>query len=113
MPSLVAREAFLLAPAMPLVRKCASAFSRSPPHSARARLQSMMPALVLSLNCLTSCGSISVFVSIRNWMFSLRRFLLRRDAGHIDLFARPRISARRNDRVDELLQHHADRANGI
>src|SRR3954470_4250159 len=113
MPSLVAREAFLLAPAIPLVRKCASAFSRSPPHSASARLQSMMPALVLSRSCLTSCGSISVFVSIRNWMFGVRRLLLRRNTGHVDLFARARIGAGRYDRINKLLQHDADRADRI
>src|SRR5881275_1195420 len=109
MPSFVARNAFLLAPAIPFVRKCASAFSRSPPHSASARLQSMMPALVFSRSCLTNCGSISVFVSIRNWMLGVRRFLLRRNTSHLYLFPHPCIGARRHDCVHELLQHHANR----
>src|SRR3954469_4183117 len=112
MPSLVAREAFLLAPAIPFVRKCASAFSRSPPHSASARLQSMMPALVFSRSCLTNCGSISDFVSIENWCLGFGASLvpgawdlelppLGGNAGHLDLFAHPRVGAGRNDRVHE------------
>jgi len=39
---------------MPFLRRKSSAFSRSPPTSARARLQSIMPALVLSRRVLTS-----------------------------------------------------------
>src|SRR5882762_1195967 len=69
MPSLVAREAFLLALAMPFVRKIASAFPRSPPLSARARLQSIMPALVLSRSCLTSWGLISI--GVERWAFDV------------------------------------------
>src|SRR5262245_66572230 len=66
-PSFVARVAFFAALAMPLVRKIVSAFSRSPPLSTRARLQSMNPALVFSRSCLTSLGSISVveFIVLR------------------------------------------------
>ena len=42
------------------IRKIASAFSMSPLLSARARLQSIKPALVFSRSCFTSCGSISM-----------------------------------------------------
>src|SRR5438270_2984818 len=110
MPSFVARDAFLLAPAIPFVRNAASAFSRSPPHSASPRLQSMMPALVCSLSCLTNCGSISVFVSISTFGIRHPAFLLGRNAGHLHRLPRARVRTSRHDCVHELLQHHTDRA---
>src|SRR5256885_4410570 len=64
MPSLVARVAFLLALAIPFVRRIVSALSKSPPASSSARLQSIMPALVFSRSCLTILGSIAVLVLI-------------------------------------------------
>src|SRR5437762_5313401 len=117
MPSFVARAAFLPAAATPFVRKIASAFSRSPPLSTRARLQSIIPALVFSRSCFTSCGSISVVVFIKHWR--VRRsaldvfFRLRRNAGHFDLLANARFVACRDDGVYELLQNHANSANRI
>src|SRR5262245_31085911 len=65
MPSLVARDAFLLALAIPLVRRIASALAKSPEASSRARLQSIMPALVFSRSSLTTFGSIAAFVLIK------------------------------------------------
>src|SRR6266851_7275933 len=64
MPSLVARDAFLLALAIPLVRKIVSALARSLPASSKARLQSIIPAFVFSRSCLTSFGSISAITFI-------------------------------------------------
>src|ERR1043166_526172 len=109
MPSFVTRAAFLPAAATPLVRKIASAFSRSPPLSTRARLQSIMPAFVFSRSCFTSCGSISVVAFIGRWAFSR----LGGNAGHFDLLANTRFVACRNDRVHQLLQNHANRPNRI
>src|SRR5437588_3685938 len=63
-PSFVAREAFLLALAIPLVRKIVSALTRSLSASSKARLQSIMPAFVFSRSCLTSLGSISAITFI-------------------------------------------------
>src|SRR4249920_55095 len=102
-PSLVAREDFLLALAMPLVRRSVSALSRSPPASARARLQSMNPALVFSRSCLTSCGSISMgivkccgqgekFEELTQLStVESRRPPSGRDARHLDFFAHARF----------------------
>src|SRR6202022_2047781 len=64
MPSLVARDAFLLALAIPFVRRTVSALAKSPSASARARLQSIIPAFVFSRSCLTSWGSISAITFI-------------------------------------------------
>src|SRR5207302_2949414 len=64
MPSLVERDAFLLALAIPLVRKIVSALTRSLSASSKARLQSIMPAFVFSRSCLTSLGSISAITFI-------------------------------------------------
>src|SRR6266567_7857881 len=117
MPSFVTRAAFLPAAATPLVRKIASAFSRSPPLSTSARLQSIIPALVFSRSCFTSCGSISVVVFIEDWR--VRRaaldvlFRLRRHAGHFDPLANARFVACRNDGVHELLQNDANSANRV
>src|SRR5262252_8557298 len=104
MPSLVARDAFLLALAMPLVRKIVSALVKSPPASSRARLQSIMPAFVFSRSCLTTFGSISILTLIdlkfREWSGTAG---LSGDAGHLDLFADAGLAAGRNDRIDEFL----------
>src|SRR5439155_15452570 len=87
MPSLVARDAFLLALAIPLVRKIVSAFARSPSASARARLQSIIAALVFSRSCLTSFGSISAITFIE-LEFNVRRSRsLGGKAGHFYLFS--------------------------
>src|SRR5512132_3803740 len=119
-PSFVARVAFLAAVAMPFVRKIVSAFSRSPPLSTRARLQSMNPALVFSRRCLTSFGSISVvafiksLASLRRQRFEpLKQLASGRYACHFPLFADARLAAGRNNRIDEFLQNHPNRADGI
>src|SRR5205814_1960968 len=78
MPSLVARDAFLLALAIPLVRKIVSAFTRSPSASVSARLQSIMPALVFSRSCLTSLGSISAITFIELGMDGVVRLVRRK-----------------------------------
>src|SRR5712691_7922312 len=54
MPSLVARPLRLAADACPLTRRISIALSMSPPASARAALQSMIPAPVRSRSALTS-----------------------------------------------------------
>src|ERR1700730_11371977 len=56
MPSLAVRDAFLEALAIPFFRRISSALLRSPSDSTSAFLQSIMPALVLSRNCLTRVG---------------------------------------------------------
>src|SRR5215468_4856405 len=93
-PSFVARVAFFAALAMPFVRKIVSAFSKSPPLSTRARLQSMNPALVFSRSCLTSFGSISVVAFIwsleslkRQRVEPLNGVVSGRYACHFHLFA--------------------------
>src|SRR5215472_8503479 len=108
MPSFVARVAFFAALAMPFVLKIVSAFSRSPPLSTRARLQSMNPALVFSRSCLTSLGSISVVALIVLRIFKVRELNRRRPfasgryARHFHLFADAGFAAGRDDRVDQL-----------
>src|SRR2546423_12087323 len=109
MPSLVTREAFLLALAIPFVRKIVSAFARSPAASSSARLQSIMPALVFSRSSLTTLGSIAVFVLI--WTKFDNRGgsrWLSGNAGHLDLFANPRFAARRDNCVDQFLQNNSN-----
>src|SRR6516162_5415317 len=98
-PSLVARDAFLLALAIPLVRRIVSALVRSPPASSKARLQSIMPAFVFSRSCLTSCGVISGPSSEPGAVvFAMKKFLilelgilelprLRGYSGHFQLLA--------------------------
>src|SRR6266498_2845242 len=117
MPSFVTRAAFLPAAATPLVRKIASAFSRSPPLSTSARLQSIIPALVFSRSCFTSCGSISVVVFIEHCRLrrsALDVFLrLRRHASHFDLLANARFVACCNNGIHKLLQNHANSANRV
>src|SRR3989442_4021341 len=113
MPSLVARDAFLLALAIPLVRKIVSAFARSPSASVKARLQSIMPAFVFSRSCLTSLGSISAITFIEFEFDGRPSRLLGGNAGHLDLLANARLAARRNNRVDQFLQHDPDGANGV
>src|SRR5215469_8828654 len=103
-PCFVARVAFLAALAMPFVRKIVSAFSKSPPLSTRARLQSMNPALVFSRSCLTSFGSISVVAFIRfpeSLKRQIRRLASGRYACHFHLFADAGLAAGRNNRVDQ------------
>src|SRR5262245_41755382 len=119
-PSFVARVAFFAALAMPFVRKIVSAFSRSPPLSTRARLQSIKPALVFSRSCLTSFGSISVVAFIRSLeslkrqrVEPLKRLASGRYACHFHLFADAGLAAGRNNRIDEFLQNHPDRTDGI
>src|SRR5215470_8801080 len=119
-PSFVARVAFFAALAIPFVRKIVSAFSRSPPLSTRARLQSMNPALVFSRSCLTSFGSISVVAFIRSLeslkaerVQSLKRLASGRYACHFHLFADAGLAAGRNNRVDKFLQNYSDRTDGI
>src|SRR5204863_313525 len=115
-PSFVARVAFFAAVAMPFVRRIVSAFSKSPPLSTRARLQSINRALVFSRSCLTSFGSISVVVFIRSSELlkrqriePLKRVASGRYACHFHLFAYPCLAAGRNYRVDQFLQNHSDR----
>src|SRR4029450_6046921 len=98
-PSFVARVAFFAAVAMPFVRRIVSAFSRLPPLSTRARLQSMNPALVFSRRCLTSFGSISVVALIRSLESLKRQRALKgvasgRSACHFHLFADAGFAAR-------------------
>src|SRR6202035_4967874 len=113
MPSFVTRDAFLPALAIPLVRKIVSALARSPPASASARLQSIMPALVFSRSCLTSLGSISAITCIE---FENRLSRVTRSsggyAGHLDLFADARFPAGRHDRIHQFLQHDANSTDG-
>src|SRR5579864_181907 len=102
MPSLVARDDFLSALAIPFVRKIVSAFAKSPLASSSARLQSIIPAFVLSRSCLTNLGSISAIT------FTKRTNLrsepsLGRDAGHFHLFANSSFPAGGHERVDQLL----------
>src|SRR6516165_245027 len=120
LPSFVARVAFFAALAMPLVRKMVSAFSKSPPPSTRARLQSMNPALVFSRSRLTSFGSISVVVFIRSLELLKRqrvepptRLASGRHACHFYLFADAGFAAGRNDGIDQLLQNHSNRADRV
>src|SRR5215813_9730627 len=120
MPSFVARVAFLAPLAMPLVRKIVSAFSRSPPLSTRARLQSINPALVFSRSALTSFGSISVVGFIRSSeslkrqrVEPLKRVASGRYACHFHLFADASLATGRNNRIDQFLQNHSDRTDGI
>src|SRR6516165_3271677 len=119
-PSFVARVAFLAALAMPFVRKIVSAFSKLPPLSTRARLQSMNPALVFSRSCLTSFGSISVVGFIwslellkRQSAEPLKRLASGGYACHFHLLADPGLAAGRNNRIDQFLQNNAYRADGI
>src|SRR5215469_10093056 len=116
MPSFVTRVALLPAAAMPLVRRIASAFTRSPPLSTSARLQSIIPAFVFSRSCFTSCGSISVVAFIERWAFGAGLwtfFRLCGNPGHFDLLANARFVACRNDGVNELLQNHTNSTNGV
>ena len=62
-PSLVARPDFLAALAMPFWRSQSMAFSRSPPTSSRAFLQSIMPAPVLSRRSFTIWALIAIVCS--------------------------------------------------
>src|SRR5262249_48560546 len=112
MPSLVARDAFLLAVAIPFIRRIVSALARSPLASSKARLQSIMPAFVFSRSCLTTFGSISVLTLI-DLKFDAGNRLLRRHASHLDLFANPRFAAGRHNGVDQLLQNNANRTNRV
>src|SRR5271170_1990837 len=73
-PSFVARPTRFAALAMPFVRRIVSALSRSPPDSASARLQSMMPALVFSRRVLTSCGLTSLMVRRDLRFYGLKKF---------------------------------------
>src|SRR5215211_2574445 len=105
---------------MPFVRRIVSAFSKSPLLSTRARLQSMNPALVFSRSCLTSFGSISVVAFIRSLeslkprkVEPLERVASGRYACHFHLFANAGLAAGRNNRVDQFLQNHPDRTDGI
>src|SRR4029453_18922264 len=111
---------FFAALAMPFVRKIVSAFSRSPLLSTRARLQSMNPALVFSRSCLTSFGSISVVAFIKSLeslkcqrVKPLKRLVSGRYACHFHLFADAGLAAGRNNRIDQFLQNHPDRTDGI
>src|SRR5258705_13560277 len=105
---------------MPFVRRIVSAFSKSPPLSTRARLQSINPAFVFSRICLTSFGSISVVAFIR-FLESLWRQRVEplkplasgRYACHFHLFPDAGLAAGRNNRIDQLLQNHTDRTDGI
>src|SRR5262245_12878835 len=118
-PSFVARVAFFAALAMPLVRKIVSAFSRSPPLSTRARLQSMNPALVFSRSCLTSLGSISVVAFIvlrivkRERVEPPTQLASGRYACHFHLFANAGFAAGGNDGIDQFLQNHSNRADRV
>src|SRR6266487_3713865 len=121
-PSFVAREAFFPALAIPLVRKMVSAFSRSPPLSTRARLQSIKPALVFSRSCLTSWGSISAVVFIKCQFLRVEvsthcacdaTQASGRNASHFDLLADARFVACRDNGIDELLQNHANRTDRV
>src|SRR6188472_2248583 len=119
-PSFAARVAFFAAVAMPFVRRIVSAFSKSPAPSTRARLQSMNPALVFSRSCLTSFGSISVVAFIRylellrlQKVEPLKPLASGRYACHFHLFADASLAAGRNNRVDQFLQNHSDRTDGI
>src|SRR6267154_4819425 len=103
MPSFVARDAFLLALAIPLVRKIVSAFARSPSASVKARLQSIIPAFVFSRSCLTSWGSISAITFIEFEFDGRRSRALGGNAGHLDLLANARFTAGRNNCIDQLL----------
>src|SRR5215471_13521210 len=119
-PSFVARVTFFAAVAMPLVRKIVSAFSRSPPLSTRARLQSINPALVFSRSFLTSFGSISVVVFIKS-LESLKRQRVKllkwlesgRYACHFHLFADASLAAGRNNGIDQFLQNHPNSTDRI
>src|SRR5437762_12301386 len=62
MPSLAVRPAFLAAAASPFLRRVSRAFSRSPPHSVRADLQSIIPAPVSSRSLRTISAEISIAV---------------------------------------------------
>src|SRR2546430_5716610 len=118
MPSFVAGVAFLLALAMPLVRRICSGLSMSPLDSVRARLQSIMPALVFSRSCLTVCGLISLIGKILEicgspkcrWSLlaaatGLPRFSgLFADARQLRFLTPARFTARGHDRIDEFLQ---------
>src|ERR1035441_10002612 len=63
-PSLAARADFLVASALPFLRRIFSASARSPLASCRATLQSIMPALVLSRSSFTSLESIACMVVV-------------------------------------------------
>src|SRR5436190_5815431 len=62
MPSLAVRPAFLAAAASPFLRSVSRAFSTSPPLSARADLQSIIPAPVSSRSLRTISAEISIAV---------------------------------------------------
>src|SRR6516165_8313949 len=64
MPSFATRTDFFEAPAIPFFLRISSAFSRSPPDSVKAFLQSIIPALVFSRNCLTSVGLTSAIIKV-------------------------------------------------
>src|SRR5262249_13692948 len=120
MPSFVARVAFFAALAMPFVRKIVPAFSRSPPLSTRARLQSMKPAFVFSRSFLTSFGSISVVAFIKSFE-SFKRYRVKpltrlasgRYACHFHLFADASLAAGRNNGIDQFLQNHPNSTDRI
>src|SRR5918999_4835552 len=63
MPSPVERPVFLAASARPFSRSSRFAASRSPPASASAFLQSIIPAPVASRSALTSCALISTIAA--------------------------------------------------
>src|SRR5438552_677583 len=67
-PSRTSRSAFLAAVDRPFSRSQWVAFSRSPPLSSSARLQSMTPAPVCSRSRLTSSGVIMVVVMVPSWV---------------------------------------------
>src|SRR5947199_886176 len=64
MPSLAVLPAFLAAAASPFLRSASRAFSRSPPHSVSAALQSMIPAPVSSRSLRTISAEISIGSSV-------------------------------------------------
>src|SRR5262245_28173229 len=59
-PSLAMRPARLAAWASPFFRRISTAFSRSPPDSSSAALQSIMPAPVLSRSSLTAAADAAI-----------------------------------------------------
>src|SRR5439155_19555060 len=67
-PSRTSRSDFLAAVDRPFSRSQCVAFSRSPPLSSSARLQSMTPAPVCSRSRLTSSGVITVVVIVPSWV---------------------------------------------
>src|SRR5580700_964877 len=115
-PSLTDRLAFLDALAMPFFRRISSAFSRSPPASTKAFLQSIIPAFVFSRSCLTRVGltsDISVRINLpASWPGGEVRLLFSNGGecrGAIFfLFVGSRING-----VYQFLQNHPDSANRI